>query len=599
MQSGEALTRRTLLGRAAGAGAASAIAPPLAGASVASLIGAPDAGAAALHDAARVSARSLGTLAGESSTIAARRRFELVGLRWEGPASARIELRARTREGAWSRWVRASVLGHDGDGEGLRNGLFGEPLWAGAADYVQLRTSQPVSAVQLQFVEIAVSGAGGGTGAPRALDAGVQNPDARAAAALPLAAPLLAAGPGAPPIIARVAWSQGAPPASAPSYGDVRLAFVHHTDNLNGYSAAEVPAMLYAMYLFHRYVRGWRDIGYNFVIDAFGRIWEARAGGIDQAVIGAQAGGYNLESTGVAILGTYSGVLPSAAARAALERLLAWKLSLHGVPIAGQVTVEVNPSDAVYTPFAPGARVSLPRVAGHRDGCTTDCPGDALYAYLPQVRAATARLAGRQRAVTLALAGGEAVAATALSLATSASVAGVPLRASGLLATLAGGPIPAATIELQQLTVSAAGVASERTLARALTASDGTWSASLMPLSNMLVRALCSSAPVTASPLRLVAVAPAISLAPVPYPPPADAREQLLAGSITPHKPLVTVTVQRAGHPKPVATKSVRVVGGRFQLALKLGAGVWWLRAQSAADPSNLAGASPRLVLRV
>ena len=184
-------------------------------------------------------------------------------------------------------------------------------------------------------------------------------------------------------------------------------------------------------------------------------------------------------------------------------------------------------------------------------------------------------------------------------LATSATVAGAPLRATGLLATLAGVPIKAATIEVQQLTVSAAGVPSEQTLARTLTAGDGTWSVPLAPPSNLLVRALCSSAPATASPLSLVAVAPAITLAPVPYAPPADAREQLLAGSITPHKPLVTVTVQRAGHPEPLATKSVRVVGGRFQLALKLGAGVWWLRAQSAADASNLAGASPRLVLRI
>jgi hypothetical protein len=135
-----------------------------------------------------------------------------------------------------------------------------------------------------------------------------------------------------------------------PGYGTVKLAFVHHTDNPNGYSAAQVPSMLYAIYQFHRYTRGWDDIGYNFVIDLFGRIWEAREGGIDQAVVGAQAGGYNKVSTGVAVLGTFDSVLPSGAALAALQRLLAWKLSLHGVPTSGRVTVEVNPADASYTP---------------------------------------------------------------------------------------------------------------------------------------------------------------------------------------------------------------------------------------------------------
>ena len=81
------------------------------------------------------------------------------------------------------------------------------------------------------------------------------------------------------------------------------MAFVHHTENPNGYSAGEVPAMLRAIYAFHRYVNGWNDIGYNFVIDLYGRIFEARAGGIDEPVVGAHAGGYNLVSTGVAVLG--------------------------------------------------------------------------------------------------------------------------------------------------------------------------------------------------------------------------------------------------------------------------------------------------------
>ena len=94
----------------------------------------------------------------------------------------------------------------------------------------------------------------------------------------------------------------------APEYGAVRMAFVHHTENPNGYAAGEVPAMLRAIYAFHRYVHGWNDIGYNFAIDLYGRIFEARAGGIDEPVVGAQAGGYNLASTGVAVLGTFSGV---------------------------------------------------------------------------------------------------------------------------------------------------------------------------------------------------------------------------------------------------------------------------------------------------
>jgi len=158
-------------------------------------------------------------------------------------------------------------------------------------------------------------------------------------------------------------------------YETVKLRFVHHSDGTNGYSPGEVPSILLGIFAYHVYVRGFWDIAYNFAVDAFGRIWEARAGGIDLPVMGAHAGGYNAESTGMVVLGTFMDVVPSPAAIAALERLLAWKLSLHGVPTHGRVTVEVDPDGAIYTAFAPGAHVSLPRVAGHRDGDTTDVRG--------------------------------------------------------------------------------------------------------------------------------------------------------------------------------------------------------------------------------
>ena len=80
-------------------------------------------------------------------------------------------------------------------------------------------------------------------------------------------------------------------PAGPASYGTIKLAFVHHTDNPNGYSWADVPALLLAIFDYHRFVRGFFDIAYNFIIDPFGRIWEARAGGIDEPVVGAHAGG--------------------------------------------------------------------------------------------------------------------------------------------------------------------------------------------------------------------------------------------------------------------------------------------------------------------
>jgi uncharacterized protein with LGFP repeats len=217
--------------------------------------------------------------------------------------------------------------------------------------------------------------------------------------------------------------------------------------------------MLRSIYEFHRFGRGWNDIGYNFVIDRFGRIWEARAGGVDEPVIGAQAGGYNAYSTGISILGTYSAQRISAAALAALEHLIAWKLSLHGAPCEGRVTVKVTAKGAVYSRFPAGARVSLPRVAGHRDADSTDCPGDALYGELTFARHRAAALAGTPSRLILQPLLGEG---------------GVPAGVIGSLGRLSVSPTAGATVAIQQRTVSHKGQSVlERTIAQAATDGAG------------------------------------------------------------------------------------------------------------------------------
>ena len=290
------------------------------------------------------------------------------------------------------------------------------------------------------------------------------------AAALPLIGALPAAGPGQPPILARRGWAAGvSPPRVTPEYGAVRLAFVHHTQNPNGYGPGEVPGMLRAIYAFHRFVNGWNDIGYNFVIDAFGRIFEARAGGVEEPVVGAHAGGYNLVSTGVAILGSFMASSPPAPARAALERLLAWKLSLHGLPTEGGVTVRVNPAGARYSRFPANARVPLARVSGHRDGDSTDCPGNVLYGQLPGIRAGAQRLTGRPAHVALALASRVPVEGNVLS---------------GTLTLLDGTPLPGARLVLQARSVSRRGeLVAERTLGEALSDPAGRFA---LPVSALL-----------------------------------------------------------------------------------------------------------------
>ncbi len=540
------VTRRTLLSGAAAAGAATLVHPSASRADLA-------------LTSRTASSGWVGALSGASAPISAPRPFVLVGVQWTGPA-ARIELRARGPGGRWSPWVLASVIGHDGDGQPTSGPRFGEPIWTGPAGVVQLRADRPVDGVRLHFISARLPAAG-------------------EAAALPLATPVLDAGPGQPPIIARRAWAQGlARPRHLPEYGAIMMAFVHHTVNPNGYAPADVPAMLRAIFEYHVRVRGWWDIGYNFVIDAFGRIWEARAGGIDMSVVGAQAGAYNTESTGVAMLGNFMNVLPTPAAMHSLQQLLAWKLSLHGIPATGRVTVVVDPPDAYYTPFRPGAHVSLHRISGHREGDLTDCPGNALFARLTALRPQVSQLAGNPARLTA-------------STSSAPVTAGSPASLSGVLALLSGQPLAGATIELQQL---GPGGPPASTFTTVTTAADGSWSLEANFVQSTLVRALHSPAPASVSDWVEVSVAPAITVTVQSTSP------FILSGSVSPAKPQVIVDLYPAGRTrgKPIKKRRVSAANGTFTAELSLpGPGTYTVIARTTADAANAAGASAPLAV--
>jgi len=206
---------------------------------------------------------------------------------------------------------------------------------------------------------------------------------------IPLRTPTATA---APPIVPRSSWDaderiRRGPPSYAT---DVRLAIVHHTAGQNGYSRAEAAAIVKGIQLFHVQGNGWNDIGYNFLVDRFGTIYEGRFGGIDRNVVGAHAQGFNTGAVGIALLGTYGGSTPpSAAAQDAIARLIAWRLDVAHVDPASFLTFVSGGSDR-YPTRVP---VLLNAVSGHRDTGYTACPGDALYGRLGAI-AATARATG-------------------------------------------------------------------------------------------------------------------------------------------------------------------------------------------------------------
>ncbi|MFV0135635.1 peptidoglycan recognition protein [Streptomyces sp. HMX87] len=171
----------------------------------------------------------------------------------------------------------------------------------------------------------------------------------------------------------------------------VKAAFVHHSATGNNYRCSQAPSVIRGIYRYHAKSMGWRDIGYNFLIDKCGKIYEGRAGGVAKPVLGAHTLGFNSNSMGIAVLGTYTSKKPSAAAVRAVSRLTAWKLGLYGM----------NPRGKTYLKSAggnlhrKGKKVRLNVISGHRDGFRTDCPGRKLYGKLGTARSTAARYQGR------------------------------------------------------------------------------------------------------------------------------------------------------------------------------------------------------------
>jgi len=285
--------------------------------------------------------------------------FRVAAFTWNG-APSRSALLIRTRDkqhGDWSEWYELHDDQHGPDMErsearGIRRGT--DIAIVGESDAVDVRLESVDDELPTDlYLEL--------------IDPGESPADGTIDTFLPGSA---AASTPDFTIRTRAQWGadESIRDQSEPDYGSVRGAFVHHTAGSNTYAAADVPGIIRAIYTYHVTGRGWRDIGYNFLVDRFGLVWEGRYGGVSAAVVGAHVAGYNSYSTGASVLGTYTSKAPEPAVLTALQQLIAWKFDRHGVSMSGTVAY-------------PGL-ATLPTISGHRDGGSTECPGTQLYVRL-------------------------------------------------------------------------------------------------------------------------------------------------------------------------------------------------------------------------
>jgi hypothetical protein len=183
---------------------------------------------------------------------------------------------------------------------------------------------------------------------------------------------LAVAATARPTIYSRAQWGADESIMTwTPQVGRVLGATVHHTAGTNNYTAAQVPSIIRGIYTYHAVSRNWGDIGYNILVDKYGRLWEGRAGGLERAVVGAHASGVNSQAFGISVLGNYETVQIPTVAIDAAARAIAWKFSLHGLTAGATTTINGK---------------TLQTIFGHREVGQTSCPGQYLFARLPELR---------------------------------------------------------------------------------------------------------------------------------------------------------------------------------------------------------------------
>lgn len=322
----------------------------------------------------------------------------VVGVTWAaGTAPEGTAIVLRTRNGdAWSDWTSLATEEVASEAEieqrehstNLRDGT--EPVFIGAVDEVQVAVNEVDGAypedVRLVVVDPGQEESSGASVANASWEkaspepaTGIVDESASVSTARSTDASVMTAA-SRPTIYSRAQWGADESIMTwTPQIGRVDGAVVHHTAGSNNYTAEQVPSVIRGIYTYHAKSRGWGDIGYNFLVDKYGRIWEGRAGGIERAIVGGHAVGVNSQTFGLSLMGNYDQASVPSAAMSAMSRLIAWKLSLHGVPAGGTAVIDGR---------------NMPAVIGHRDVAQTACPGANLYPRLGELRSAAASQQG-------------------------------------------------------------------------------------------------------------------------------------------------------------------------------------------------------------
>ncbi|KUI35138.1 cold-shock protein [Mycobacterium sp. IS-1496] len=321
--------------------------------------------------------------------------FSMVALTAEDLTGTSARVRAKKDDGSWGPWYEAEPLEGVGEEAAARRGT--DPVFVGRTTTVQIAVTRPAdappsapSAAERRGPDLGYLPATVEQPFAQNINAVLISPPQAPVDTAPL--PNAVVAPGVPPrIITRAQWgADESMRCGAPRYdAAVRAGVVHHTAGSNDYAPEDSAGMVRSIYEYHTRTLGWCDLGYNALVDKFGQVFEGRAGGMDRPVEASHTGGFNTDTWGVAMMGNFEVVPPTPIQLRTTGRLLGWRLGLDRVDPMG--TTVLTSAGGSFTHFPAGATPRLPSIFTHRDVGNTECPGNAAYAAMGDLRAIAAR----------------------------------------------------------------------------------------------------------------------------------------------------------------------------------------------------------------
>lgn len=309
------------------------------------------------------------------ATPAIQAEFDMVGLLWDGGEIEALWLQVQDVEGTWGDWIEVPVDADHGpdDSEGRAGSA---PVYTGPSTAFRFAVvGAPVGAEAMLLDTSALADSSQQANSTRQFAAGTglnSNPPAPS-------------WPGAAFVRDRSQWDMDncRREGAETNFSSAKAIVIHHTAATNNYSESQVPGIIAGHCYFHVNGRGWDDLGYNFMVDRFGNVWEGRTGSKTSPVQGAHTAGFNSQTQGVALMGNFDSATPTSATVSGLRQILDWMTGWHSINPTGQVTLEAK---AGAVGFEEGEVVTIPSIIGHRDLGSTTCPGGVFYATLATLR---------------------------------------------------------------------------------------------------------------------------------------------------------------------------------------------------------------------